>query len=378
MPRDRDLERAERRLRRAARKTGHHGLRGDDLEGEIRERLAEKIEELESRGKRRRRGKLTPEERAYREARQAVAARIGFLAHFVPYATTCLFLLLVGGFRVAMIVALAWGIGVACHGFYSLVAPGLRRRWIEDEVRARVHIDVSRNRREIEGRHARTLEHLSASLAHEIRNPITAAKSLVQQMGEDPASTENVEYADVALQELERVERSISHLLRYARDEEMQVHEVRIPEVVDSALETLRDRIDRSPAALHRDVEEAGAVAGDPEKLRRIVINLIANALDAVADVAKPRVEVQAGENLAGSEAWIRVRDNGPGIDPERLDKIWTPFHTSKSNGTGLGLAITRKIVEAHGGSIEVESAPGQGTEFVVTLPKNGIEEARS
>ena len=82
--------------------------------------------------------------------------------------------------------------------------------------------EVSRNRRELEDRHARNLEHLSASIAHEIRNPITAAKSLLQQMGEDPHSHENVEYAHVALQELERVERSISHLLRYARDEELR------------------------------------------------------------------------------------------------------------------------------------------------------------
>jgi signal transduction histidine kinase len=126
---------------------------------------------------------------------------------------------------------------------------------------------------------------------------------------------------------------------------------------------------------LRVDAASAGVLVGDPEQLRRVVINLVGNALDALdgRPSPPPRVDVEAGENLAGTEVWLRVRDNGPGIEPERLDKIFTPFHTSKSNGTGLGLPIARKIVESHGGSIEVESSVGKGTEFRVTLPKHGI-----
>src|SRR5262249_57733345 len=89
--------------------------------------------------------------------------------------------------------------------------------------RRRVRATLDGGRRALEGRHARSLEELSASIAHEIRNPITAAKSLVQQMEEDPRGAENVEYARVALAELERVERSVSHLLRFARGEETQL-----------------------------------------------------------------------------------------------------------------------------------------------------------
>ena len=319
---------------------------------------------------RRRARDLAPEERAYREARRAAGLRLGFVTHLVPYTATCLFLLFVAGFRAAMIVALAWGIGVACHGFLAVVAPELRRRWIHDEVLRRVDVDVSRNRRELEGRHARSLEELSASIAHEIRNPITAAKSLVQQLGEDPGSGENVEYAKVALTELERVERSISHLLRFAREEELEIKEVRLADVIDSALESFRDRIERQGVTLACDTGAAGPVQGDPEKLRRVVINLVGNALDAVQGRPAPRLEIAAGENLAGSEAWLRVRDNGPGIEPARLERVWSPFHTSKPAGTGLGLAITRKLVEAHQGSIELDSRPGEGSEFVVRFPK--------
>lgn len=115
---------------------------------------------------------------------------------------------------------------------------------------------------------------------------------------------------------------------------------------------------------------------GDADKLRRVVINLVGNALDAFTEqeTTSPRLQIQSGENLAGTEIWIRVKDNGPGMEPERLDKIFSPFYTSKSSGTGLGLAISRKLVDAHGGSIEAHSEPGSGTEFVLTFPRRAGE----
>jgi len=77
-----------------------------------------------------------------------------------------------------------------------------------------------------------------------------------------------------------------------------------------------------------------------------------------------------AGENLAGTEVWIRVRDNGPGIPEAAQSEVFSPFYTSKAGGNGLGLAISKKVVDAHGGAIEVDSKPGQGCEFTVTFPK--------
>jgi signal transduction histidine kinase len=114
-------------------------------------------------------------------------------------------------------------------------------------------------------------------------------------------------------------------------------------------------------------------MAGDAEKLRRVLINLTGNALDALeqAGTPSPCIQVISGEDLAGREVWLRVRDNGPGIEPEALARIFSPFYTSKASGTGLGLAISKKLVDAHGGSIEVKSTPGQGTEFLLTFPKH-------
>jgi signal transduction histidine kinase len=362
----RRLEQAERLRERAER----HLARAEEMREATEQRL-------ERRGRAPRKGEiLSAEERAYKEARQAAARKMGFLAHLVPYVSVCSFLLFVAGFRAAMVVAMAWGIGLACHWFFAIVAPGLRERLITDEVEQRVQRGVTRERRQLNDEHSQRLEELSASIAHEIRNPITAAKSLVQQMGEDPRSHDNVEYAKVALDELDRVERSISHLLRFARDEEMQLREVRLGELVDSALEALGDRMSRLQVRVSQDLDGAGSLVADPEKLRRVLLNLLGNALDAFeeARTPAPQLSILAGHNLAGTELWVRVRDNGPGMDDARLARIFNPFYTSKSQGTGLGLAISKKLVAAHGGTIEAHSQPGAGTEFLLTLPREHAE----
>lgn len=325
------------------------------------------------------RREMTAEEQAYKEARQAANARVGFGAHLVTFAATLLFLLVIAGFRTAAIVAMSWGIGLAAHAFVALAAPRIRGRIINREVSRRLQTDVPRERRNLEADQSRRVEELSASIAHEIRNPITAAKSLVQQMGEDPGAHDNVEYANVAIEELGRVERSISHLLRFAREEDIAITEMQLRDVIESAVETFRDRQQKTGAAIDVQCSDIGPMRGDPEQLRRVVINLLGNALDAFDEAATdgPMISIQAGENLAGNEVWVRIRDNGPGMEPERLTRIFSPFYTSKTEGTGLGLAISKKVVDAHGGSIEAHSEPGQGTEFVITFPKPSGESSK-
>ena len=207
---------------------------------------------------------------------------------------------------------------------------------------------------------------------------MTAAKSLVQQMGEDPVSSENIQYANVALEELDRVERSISHLLRYARDEEISFEPFEMAEVIESTLESYRDRIDLLGIEVELQIDTPGRMLGDSERMRRVLVNLVGNALDAVeqSDTPVPRLQIMAGESLAGTEVWVRVRDNGPGIHPDVVDKIFNPFFTTKDKGTGLGLALSKKVVDAHGGSMEVESNSDSGTEFVLIFPKSAGGEA--
>jgi signal transduction histidine kinase len=314
---------------------------------------------------------LSPSERRLRDARRIADRKVkltGELMRFGLIAIPLLIFIPPAG----LFVLIFWGSGHLKELYRLFLEPRMRERYMREEVQKQVHAHLSHERQELEGVHARSMHELSASIAHEIRNPITAAKSLVQQMEEEPAALENVEYARVALEELGRVERSVSHLLRFARDEEMRVAPVRLVDVIDSALETFRDRLDRSGIALERQLDCEGELRGDPEQLRRVVINLVGNAIDALDESGTPagRIEVHMGENLAGNQVWLRIADNGPGIEANVRERMFSPFYTSKPSGTGLGLPICRKLVEAHGGSIEVKSEPGGGAEFVLSFPK--------
>jgi signal transduction histidine kinase len=188
-------------------------------------------------------------------------------------------------------------------------------------------------------------------------------------MGEDPHSLENVEYAQVAVEELDRVERSISHLLRYAKEEDLHFAPVNLASVIDSALTELKAKLDAAKVAVSRNYIGGPTLIADGEKLRQVFANILDNAIDALQPLAEDRRVELFVENGVPNRAKVRVRDNGGGISPEKIDRIFNPFFTTKEKGTGLGMAISKKIVEAHEGTIDVVSEPGRGTEFVITLP---------
>lgn len=363
------VERAKRKVH--AEKDRHRGKRGHRHYRRARGRSFRERE-------RDAQAELSPEEREHRKlvrrARRRANMRIGFLTHFGSYvATLAIVLLATRNLRVVTFIALGWGIGIFVHYLFAMSAPKLRDRWVEKEVGTRAARGVRTERQEVGTRSRRSLEDLSASIAHEIRNPITAAKSLVQQMGEDPASDENLEYADLALSELDRVEKSISHLLRYARDEEPRFEALHLGTVAHAAVSGLQDRAESRGIELRIDFDGEGELRGDGEKLRRVIENLIANAIDAFEEPHSEAalVEVLGGENLAGDEIWLRVIDNGPGIPQEEIERVWSPFFTTKESGTGLGLALSRKTVEAHGGRIEIHSDGRRGCEFQLVFSKD-------
>jgi signal transduction histidine kinase len=322
---------------------------------------------------------LSEDERAYRLAKRLADRKVALSRQAFRGALITVPLLIFVPFLGALSL-IFFGVGIGRKAFRLVYEPRLRERFLQEEVQRRVTTRVSSERRHLEGEHHRSLEQLSASIAHEIRNPITAAKSLVQQMGEEPNGPDQVEYARVAVAELERVEKSISHLLRFAREEDTQIGALVMEDILESALETFRDRARRSSITIIRQYDADGHLEGDSEQLRRVMINLVGNAIDALeeARIAQPEIRVSMGENLAGSEVWVRVSDNGLGIEEDVRAQIFDPFYTSRAEGTGLGLALCRKIVDNHGGSIEVETASGEGTEFLLTFPKTNKIGART
>jgi signal transduction histidine kinase len=317
--------------------------------------------------------KTDAERQAYNRARRRAAAEAGFYVHLMWYGVVIGFLfiinLMTGGYPWFVWPALGWGFGVASH--FSAVYGW---RWVHDRVfepaiQREVQREVTKEKEHLRTEKQASLDELTATFAHEIRNPIAAAKSLVQQMGEDPTSHENVEYAKVALDELARVERSVSHLLKYAKEEDYNFENVNLSSVLDGALTQLRSKLEANSVVVSRAYLSGPTVRADADKLRQVFSNIIDNAIDAMESTKGERRLEFAIQNNGEGMAAVRIRDNGCGIAEDKIAKIYNPFYTSKSNGTGLGLGVAKKVIDAHRGTIQVLSKVGGGTEFILSIP---------
>jgi len=316
------------------------------------------------------------ERQTYERARKRAQAEAGFFVHLMWYGIIIGFLFIInlmttgfGGYPWFIWPALGWGFGIASH--FSAVYGW---RWVHDRVfqpavAREVQREVLQEKEQLRTEKQASLDELTATFAHEIRNPIAAAKSLVQQMGEDPTSHENVEYAKVALDELARVERSVSHLLKYAKEEDYKFENVNLAWVLDGALTQMRSKLEANSIMVSRAYLSGPTVRADADKLRQVFSNIIDNAIDAMeSTTVERRLEFAIQNNGAGMAA-VRIRDNGCGIADDKIAKIFNPFYTSKTNGTGLGLGVAKKVIDSHRGTIEVHSKVGQGTEFVLAIP---------
>jgi signal transduction histidine kinase len=207
----------------------------------------------------------------------------------------------------------------------------------------------------------------AARIAHEIRNPITAARSLAQQLAREPATPFATEHA-LILEELERVERQVRALLAFARREDLRTAPTDLTGLVRGTLASFGPRIEADGVDVVLDMPAAVVAPIDAEKMRQVLVNLVDNALDALATVETPR-RLAVSARTHDGVATLTVRDNGPGVAPDALPRLFDPFWSGKPHGTGLGLAIVRRAVESHGGRVEARSAPGDGTTFEVVLP---------
>jgi signal transduction histidine kinase len=219
------------------------------------------------------------------------------------------------------------------------------------------------------------LHTLSAGVAHELRNPLSALDLNLHLLEEELRETTDLpaqanEYFQVLNTELSRLSAILDNILRYAQSRPAKFHEVNIQSLVSHVAQLLyheaEDRHLQLQVSVPTDLPD---VQGDETQITQALINIVINAFQAMSEGGVCRIIVQERERPERHWVEIAVHDTGQGIDPRSLVHIFDPFYTTKKNGTGLGLAVAHRILQNHGGRIDVTALPGGGTSVVLSLP---------
>jgi signal transduction histidine kinase len=224
------------------------------------------------------------------------------------------------------------------------------------------------------------LGEMAAAIAHEVKNPLAsievAAGILKRQLADRP---EAIDPLNDIIKEAKMANAIVVEVLEFVRPISLQVERVSLDETLKDAITLAEGKQARGAVTITTDITaEVPELLADSHQLRQLFSNLLANAFEALG--GEGHVDIRAsllpGEDEPASageplppQVVVEIRDSGPGIGPDDLERIFSPFFTTKPQGTGLGLAIVRKVVVAHEGHIDALSAPGRGATFRVTLP---------
>lgn len=217
-----------------------------------------------------------------------------------------------------------------------------------------------------------SLGQLAAGLAHELRNPLTAIKTLVEAArGSGSGSSLDERDLQVIEEELARLDLTLQSFLDYARPPQSARRAIDVRQLIQNTLHLLSSQMERLSIRVERDLPvDPVRVTADPEQLKQVLLNLCLNAIDAMGDGGTLTVTLHTPS--AGGTIEIDVEDTGPGISTAVRERMFEPFVSSKPSGTGLGLTISRRIVEGHGGTISAANRTPCGARFRIKLPVDG------
>ncbi len=212
---------------------------------------------------------------------------------------------------------------------------------------------------------------LAAGVAHEIRNPLNAIATVVQQLDKDFEPPEHSEeyhsLARLVYDEVKRINRTIQDFLHFSRPEPLRPDHFEIKTLIDKILMQYQSEARRKKIELKANLNWQGTVFADQDKLSQVLGNLVRNAIEAITDQGKIEITV---DMLPNDRLQISVSDTGQGIPPEMQAKIFNLYFTTKAQGTGIGLSIVQRIVDQHNGFIRIQSEPGKGTKFIIRIPR--------
>jgi signal transduction histidine kinase len=208
--------------------------------------------------------------------------------------------------------------------------------------------------------------HLSAGLAHEVRNPLASIAGAASILRRNPTEEKQTKCLDIIESECRRLDGLLTTFLNFARPRSPNLQPVKIEGVLNDVIELAQHAVGRKRINLRRVFDNPSLVAQcDPEQLRQVLLNLLINAIEASGDGASVDIVAEAVENALV----IRVIDEGSGVAPEDIEKLFDPFFTTKESGTGLGLSVAHQIVGQMGGQLSARRNAGRGMTFSVALP---------
>jgi two-component system sensor histidine kinase PilS (NtrC family) len=219
---------------------------------------------------------------------------------------------------------------------------------------------------------------MAAGLAHELRTPLQSLSGSIQILRRDLRLAPSDErLMQVILRAKDQMEGLVRNFLLMARSNLGRRAETDVGELVKDVIESLAVGSEWNPRVeLREDLGQDLRVMGDPAELRQVLWNLMINAIQSMPEGGTLSVTARPdGDNGEARAVRVEIGDTGPGIDPVHIEKIWEPFYTTREKGSGLGLAIVRRIVESHGGAVEVQSEAMRGSRFRVRLPRHVPEE---
>jgi len=218
-----------------------------------------------------------------------------------------------------------------------------------------------------------SLGEMVAGISHEIRNPLGIVSSTAELLKQKLARSEReVQLADVIVEEANRLNSIVTDFLNFARPQAPNLMPCKVNEVMEKNLTFLAPEIDKNGYQIYkRFADDIPEIEADPGLLYQAFLNILMNAMQAMPEGGAIYIELSA----RGNTLTILFGDEGPGIPDETLNKIWEPFFTTKDKGSGLGLPIVKKVIEGHGGTIEIENGPEKGAQVTVTLPVERMAE---
>ncbi|OCA90700.1 hypothetical protein A8F94_02140 [Bacillus sp. FJAT-27225] len=239
-----------------------------------------------------------------------------------------------------------------------------RKEHIEKQVKEIHRAEIGAGYRENIGK-------LAAGIAHEIRNPLTTVKGFIQLLKPQLKELGKEQYANIALDELNRANTIIYEFLNAAKPASCKAKETTYNTLIKEIIMLFEsESLLRNIALVHSLATDDAVPVIEPGHLKQVLVNMIKNSMESLEGVETGgRREIRIQTNTDEHHFHINICDSGCGMDQDTLSRLFSPFFSTKEYGTGIGLSVCLKIIEDAGGNITVDSAPGRGTSFCISLP---------